>query len=72
MKRFASSGRRILGAGFAVELWTGAIANDGGVGMSGVEGVLENPGQHAKRKAAAGSGWYAVLARTGLVAKGLS
>jgi hypothetical protein len=34
--------------------------------------ALGNPGDKARQKADAGSGWYAVLARTGLVAKGLS
>ena len=34
--------------------------------------ALENPGDKARQKADAGRGWYAVLARTGLVAKGLS
>ena len=40
--------------------------------MSSFEGALKNPGDKAKRDANAGRGWYAVLARTGLVAKGLS
>ncbi len=40
--------------------------------MSAVDSALSKPGHEAKQKANAGSGWYAVLARTGLVAKGLS
>ncbi|HEY6961988.1 MAG TPA: DUF1206 domain-containing protein [Gaiellaceae bacterium] len=35
-------------------------------------GTMELHARKAERKAASGSGWYAVLARTGLVAKGLS
>ncbi|MFZ1880863.1 MAG: DUF1206 domain-containing protein [Gaiellaceae bacterium] len=34
--------------------------------------ALERPGDKARQKADSGHGWYAVLARTGLVAKGLS
>jgi hypothetical protein len=34
--------------------------------------ALEKPGNEVKEKAQAGRGWYAVLARVGLVAKGLS
>jgi hypothetical protein len=34
--------------------------------------TLRRPAQETKAKAEAGSGWYAVLARTGLVAKGIS
>jgi Domain of Unknown Function (DUF1206) len=34
--------------------------------------ALAGPGDKARRKADAGRGWYAVLARVGLVAKGLS
>jgi hypothetical protein len=34
--------------------------------------ALGNPGDKARQKANAGRGWYAVLARTGLVAKGIS
>jgi hypothetical protein len=34
--------------------------------------ALENPAGDVKREAQSGRGWYAVLARTGLVAKGLS
>jgi hypothetical protein len=34
--------------------------------------ALENPARDVKREAQSGRGWYAVLARTGLVAKGLS
>lgn len=40
--------------------------------MAAYERALRNPGDRAKRDAEAGRGWYAVLARTGLVAKGLS
>ena len=43
--------------------------------MSGFErgaAALERPGRNARRKAESGRGWYAVLARVGLVAKGLS
>ena len=40
--------------------------------MSAVGDALNNPGGEAKQKAESGRGWYAVLARTGLVAKGLS
>ncbi len=40
--------------------------------MSTFDGALKNPGGKAKQDANAGRGWYAVLARTGLVAKGLS
>jgi hypothetical protein len=40
--------------------------------MSAVDGALSKPGNEARQKADAGRGWYAVLARTGLVAKGLS
>ena len=40
--------------------------------MSAVDGALSKPGDKARQKADAGRGWYAVLARTGLVAKGLS
>lgn len=39
--------------------------------MSAVD-ALEESGDKAKQKANAGRGWYAVLARVGLVAKGLS
>ena len=39
--------------------------------MSAVDSAL-NAGDKAKQQANAGRGWYAVLARTGLVAKGLS
>src|SRR4051794_2081237 len=34
--------------------------------------ALERPGDKARQKADAGRGWYAVVARAGLVAKGLS
>jgi uncharacterized protein DUF1206 len=34
--------------------------------------TLSKPGERARQKAESGRGWYAVLARTGLVAKGLS
>jgi hypothetical protein len=37
-----------------------------------VSDALGNPGDEAKQKANAGRGWYAVLARVGLVAKGIS
>ncbi len=40
--------------------------------MSAVDSALSKPGDKAKEKANSGRGWYAVLARTGLVAKGLS
>jgi hypothetical protein len=40
--------------------------------MSTVDSALSKSGESAKQKANAGRGWYAVLARTGLVAKGLS
>jgi hypothetical protein len=40
--------------------------------VSAVDSALSKPGDKAKQKANAGRGWYAVLARTGLVAKGLS
>jgi hypothetical protein len=40
--------------------------------MSAVDSALSKPGDKAKQKADSGRGWYAVLARTGLVAKGLS
>ncbi|MDX6452863.1 MAG: hypothetical protein QOH16_2912 [Gaiellaceae bacterium] len=40
--------------------------------MSAVGDALNNSGDRAKQQADAGRGWYAVLARTGLVAKGLS
>ncbi len=43
--------------------------------MSGFErgaAALERPGQKARQKADSGRGWYAVLARVGLAAKGLS
>jgi hypothetical protein len=40
--------------------------------VSAVGSALSKPGDEAKQKANAGRGWYAVLARTGLVAKGLS
>lgn len=40
--------------------------------MSAVEGAVEQQGEKAKQKADAGRGWYAVLARVGLVAKGVS
>jgi uncharacterized protein DUF1206 len=40
--------------------------------MASFESTLRNPGDRAKRNAETGRGWYAVLARTGLVAKGLS
>jgi hypothetical protein len=40
--------------------------------MSAVDSTLNAQGEKAKQKANAGSGWYAVLARTGIVAKGLS
>ena len=39
--------------------------------MSAVDSAL-NAGDKAKQQANAGGGWYAALARTGLVAKGLS
>lgn len=39
---------------------------------SGMEGALRRPGRGAEAKAEQGRGWYAVLARTGLVAKGIS
>ena len=39
--------------------------------MSAVDGAL-NAGDKAKQQANAGRGWYAALARTGLVARGLS
>src|SRR5256885_14260342 len=40
--------------------------------MSAVDGALKRPGDRAKQEADAGIGWYAVVARTGRVAKGLS
>jgi hypothetical protein len=40
--------------------------------MSAVDGALDAQAARAKQKANTGTGWYAVLARTGLVAKGLS
>jgi hypothetical protein len=40
--------------------------------MSSVESALDAQEDKARRKADSGTGWYAVLARTGLVAKGLS
>jgi hypothetical protein len=40
--------------------------------MAAFDSALRNPGDRAKRDADAGRGWYAALARTGLVAKGLS
>jgi hypothetical protein len=40
--------------------------------MAAFDSALRNPGDRAKRDAEAGRGWYAALARTGLVAKGLS
>jgi hypothetical protein len=40
--------------------------------MSTVERALGNPGEETKQKAQSGRGWYAVLARLGLVAKGVS
>jgi Domain of Unknown Function (DUF1206) len=40
--------------------------------MSAVEGAARRSGDKAKQEADAGRGWYAVLARTGLVAKGAS
>lgn len=40
--------------------------------MSVADGALKRPGDEAKQKARSGSGWYAVVARTGLVAKGIS
>lgn len=40
--------------------------------MSAVDGALSKPGDKAKQKAQSGRGWYAVVARTGLIAKGLS
>jgi hypothetical protein len=40
--------------------------------MSAVDSALSKSGDKAKQKANAGRGWYAVVARTGLVAKGLS
>ena len=40
--------------------------------MSAVGDALNNPGDKAKQKADSGRGWYAALARFGLVAKGLS
>jgi uncharacterized protein DUF1206 len=40
--------------------------------MSAVEGAARSSGDKAKQEADAGRGWYAVLARTGLVAKGAS
>jgi hypothetical protein len=40
--------------------------------VSAVGDALDKPGNEAKRKADSGRGWYAVLARTGLVAKGFS
>jgi hypothetical protein len=44
------------------------------IGQTGIEvrQRAHNAPQDARAKAQAGSGWYAVLARTGLVAKGLS
>lgn len=40
--------------------------------MAAFDSALKNPGDRAQRDAEAGRGWYAALARTGLVAKGLS
>lgn len=40
--------------------------------MSAVDGALSKSGDKAKQKAQSGRGWYAVVARTGLIAKGLS
>jgi hypothetical protein len=40
--------------------------------VSAVGDALDNPGDKARQKADTGRGWYAVLARTGLVAKGFS
>jgi hypothetical protein len=40
--------------------------------MAAFDNALRSPGDRAKRDAEAGRGWYAALARTGLVAKGLS
>jgi hypothetical protein len=40
--------------------------------VSAVGDALNNPGDKTRQKANAGRGWYAVLARFGLVAKGLS
>jgi len=40
--------------------------------VSAVDGALSKPGDKTRQKADSGRGWYAVLARTGLVAKGLS
>ncbi|MBA3843574.1 MAG: DUF1206 domain-containing protein [Actinobacteria bacterium] len=40
--------------------------------MSSVDSTLNAQGDKARQKADSGTGWYAVLARTGLVAKGLS
>ena len=42
------------------------------VGIRARGQALERPGDEAQQKAHSGRGWYAVLARTGLVAKGLS
>jgi uncharacterized protein DUF1206 len=41
-------------------------------GSSSAQAALREPGQELRGKAAAGSGWYAWLARGGLVAKGVS
>jgi uncharacterized protein DUF1206 len=40
--------------------------------MSVAGNALKRPGESARREAESGRGWYAVLARVGLVAKGLS
>jgi hypothetical protein len=40
--------------------------------MSAAESALSKSGESTKQKANSGRGWYAVVARTGLVAKGLS
>src|SRR3954468_24380943 len=40
--------------------------------MSAFDSALKRQGDETKEKARSGRGWYAVLARTGLVAKGLS
>jgi hypothetical protein len=40
--------------------------------MGALEHGARRPAAEAQQKAASGTGWYAVLARTGLVAKGLS
>jgi Domain of Unknown Function (DUF1206) len=40
--------------------------------VSTIDNAVKRPGDEAKQQARSGRGWYAVLARTGLVAKGIS